>query len=77
VVAITSYTRHREQSLTQKQPKAVRKRTVAFGSGMGVDEKLARSGLRVSFGWSSCEEDVGAIVASLRTLVRRRAAMAA
>ena len=46
-------------------------------AAMGVDEKLARSGLRVSFGWSSCEEDVGAIVASLRTLVRRRAAMAA
>ena len=46
-------------------------------AAMGVDEKLARSGLRVSFGWSSREEDVDAIVASLRTLIQRRAAMAA
>ena len=46
-------------------------------SAMGVDENLARSGIRVSFGWSSREEDVDAVIASLRKLVARRAALAA
>jgi cysteine desulfurase len=46
-------------------------------AAMGVDETLARCGLRVSFGWSSCDEDVDAAVASLRRLMARRAAMAA
>jgi cysteine sulfinate desulfinase/cysteine desulfurase-like protein len=44
---------------------------------MGVDEALARGGLRVSFGWSSNDEDVDAAIASLRRLMARRAAMAA
>jgi cysteine sulfinate desulfinase/cysteine desulfurase-like protein len=44
---------------------------------MGVDENLARCGLRVSFGWSSREEDINTILASLRRLLARRAAMAA
>jgi cysteine sulfinate desulfinase/cysteine desulfurase-like protein len=44
---------------------------------MGVDENLARGGIRVSFGWSSREEDVDAAIAALRNLVARRAALAA
>jgi cysteine desulfurase len=44
---------------------------------MGVDESLARCGLRVSFGWNSREDDVDAAIASLRNLVARRAALAA
>lgn len=46
-------------------------------AAMGVDEGLARGGLRVSFGWSSSEEDVDAAIASLRRLIARRAARAA
>jgi cysteine desulfurase len=46
-------------------------------AAMGVDEALARGGLRVSFGWSSKDEDVDAAIASLRRLIARRAAMAA
>jgi cysteine desulfurase len=44
---------------------------------MGVTEELARSGLRMSFGWSSREGDVDAAIASLRRLLARRAALAA
>jgi cysteine desulfurase len=44
---------------------------------MGVDEALARGGLRVSFGWNSREDDVDAAIASLRNVVARRAALAA
>lgn len=46
-------------------------------AAMGVDEALARGGLRVSFGWSSRDEDVDAAIASLRRLMARRAAIAA
>jgi cysteine desulfurase len=46
-------------------------------AAMGVDEALARGGLRVSFGWSSKDEDVDAAIASLRRLMARRAAIAA
>jgi cysteine desulfurase len=42
-------------------------------AAMGVDAALARGGLRVSFGWSSREEDVDAAIASLRRLIERRA----
>jgi len=38
---------------------------------MGVDEKLAASALRASFGWSSTIEDVHAAVASLVKLRER------
>jgi cysteine desulfurase len=44
---------------------------------MGVDEALARGGVRVSFGWTSGESDVDAAIASLRRLIARRAALAA
>jgi cysteine desulfurase len=46
-------------------------------AAMGVDEALARGGLRVSFGWSSKDEDGDAAIASLRRLMARRAAIAA
>jgi cysteine desulfurase len=46
-------------------------------AAMGVSEDVARSGLRVSFGWSSREEDVDAAMLSLRRLIARRAALAA
>jgi len=46
-------------------------------AAMGVTEDMARSGLRVSFGWSSGDEDVDAAIASLRKLLARRAALAA
>jgi cysteine desulfurase len=46
-------------------------------SAMGVEENLARGGIRVSFGWNSREDDVDAAIASLRNLVARRAALAA
>jgi cysteine desulfurase len=46
-------------------------------AAMGVDETLARGGLRVSFGWSSRDEDVDAAIASLRRLLARRSARAA
>jgi cysteine desulfurase len=44
---------------------------------MGVDETLARSGLRASFGWNSREEDVDAAIAALRALIARRSALRA
>jgi len=44
---------------------------------MGVDEMLARCGLRVSFGWNSREEDVDAAIAALRALIARRSALRA
>ena len=44
---------------------------------MGVDEKLARCGLRASFGWNSREEDVDAAITALRTLIARRSALRA
>ena len=46
-------------------------------AAMGMDESVARCGLRVSFGWSSREDDVDALIAGLRRLMARRAAMAA
>ena len=46
-------------------------------AAMGVDEALARCGLRASFGWSSRDDDVDALIASLRRLIARRAAIAA
>lgn len=46
-------------------------------SAMGVDQELSRSALRVSFGWNSTEEDVVAIIQSLRALLHRRASIAA
>lgn len=42
-------------------------------AAMGVHENLARCGVRVSFGWSSKEEDVTAIIASLSRILARRA----
>jgi cysteine desulfurase len=38
---------------------------------MGVPEEIARSGLRVSFGWNSAEADVGAAIAALAKLHSR------
>jgi len=46
-------------------------------AAMGVNDALARCGLRVSFGWSSREDDVDALIAGLRRLMARRAALAA
>lgn len=46
-------------------------------NAMGVDENLARGGLRVSFGWNSREDDVDAAIVSLRSLIARRSALAA
>lgn len=46
-------------------------------AAMGVDVTLARSALRVSFGWTSRDEDVDAAIASLRRLIARRAPRAA
>jgi cysteine desulfurase len=46
-------------------------------SAMGVEESLARGGIRVSFGWNSREDDVDAAIAGLRNLVARRACLAA
>lgn len=46
-------------------------------SAMGVDQELSRDVLRVSFGWNSTEEDVVAIIQSLRALLHRRASIAA
>jgi cysteine desulfurase len=46
-------------------------------AAMGVDESLARCGLRVSFGWNNGEDDVDAVIASLARLIARRKAMAA
>jgi cysteine sulfinate desulfinase/cysteine desulfurase-like protein len=44
---------------------------------MGVNEALARGGLRVSFGWNNGEADVDAVIASLQRLIARRASLAA
>jgi cysteine desulfurase len=46
-------------------------------AAMGVDEALARGGLRVSFGWNNGEADVDAVIASLQRLIARRASLAA
>jgi cysteine desulfurase len=46
-------------------------------AAMGVPEALARCGIRVSFGWSSCESDVGAAIDSITRLLTRRTVMAA
>lgn len=40
-------------------------------AAMGVEETLARSALRVSFGWNSTEADVDAAVGSLSQLIAR------
>jgi cysteine desulfurase len=44
---------------------------------MGVSEDLARSALRVSFGWNSTDEDADAALASLHKLVSRDRSRAA
>lgn len=46
-------------------------------AAMGVTESLARSGIRVSFGWTNSERDSDATIASLGRLLARRAALAA
>jgi len=46
-------------------------------AAMGVDEALARCGIRVSFGWTNSDADVDAAIASLRRLIARRTALAA
>ncbi len=46
-------------------------------AAMRVPENLARCGIRISFGWSSLESDVSALIDSLRRLLARRAALAA
>ncbi len=40
---------------------------------MGIDENVARCGLRLSLGWSSCESDIGAVLAAIRRLLVRKA----
>ena len=44
---------------------------------MGVDETLARTVLRVSFGWSSDEADANAAIAALKTIAARARGRAA
>ena len=44
---------------------------------MGVSEDIARSALRVSFGWNSMDEDADAALASLHKLVSRTQSRAA
>ena len=46
-------------------------------SAMGVDETLARSALRVSFGWNSAESDVCAAIAALEKVASRARGRAA
>jgi cysteine desulfurase len=46
-------------------------------AAMGVDEALARCGIRVSFGWTNSDSDVDAAIQSLRRLIARRTALAA
>lgn len=46
-------------------------------AAMGVEESLARCGIRVSFGWQNRDEDIAPIIDSLRRLLARRAALAA
>jgi cysteine desulfurase len=40
-------------------------------AAMGVSEQLARSALRVSFGWNSTQADVEGAIASLAKLITR------
>jgi cysteine desulfurase len=40
-------------------------------AAMGVSEQLARSALRVSFGWNSMQADVDGVIASLSKLITR------
>ncbi len=44
---------------------------------MGVDEHLARCGLRVTLGWNSRDEDIDAALASLNRLLARKTRAAA
>jgi cysteine desulfurase len=44
---------------------------------MGVSEELARSALRISFGWNSTDEDADVALASLHKLVSRDRSRAA
>ena len=46
-------------------------------AAMGVQESLARCGVRVSFGWTNSERDADAAITSLGRLLSRRAAIAA
>jgi len=46
-------------------------------SAMGVDEALALSALRISFGWNSTQADVDAGIAALSKIVARVARKAA
>ena len=46
-------------------------------AAMGVNEALARCGIRVSFGWTNRDSDVDAAIQSLRRLIARRTALAA
>lgn len=46
-------------------------------AAMGVSENLARCALRVSLGWSSTQDDIGAAVHSINRLLERRSARAA
>jgi cysteine desulfurase len=46
-------------------------------AAMGVEENLARCGVRVSFGWTNSARDADAAIASLGRLLARRAALAA
>jgi cysteine desulfurase len=46
-------------------------------AAMGVDETLARSSVRVSFGWTSRDDDVDVLIASLGRLIARRAGLKA
>ena len=46
-------------------------------TAMGVEESLARCGIRVSFGWRNHDSDADALIESLRKLLARRAALAA
>lgn len=46
-------------------------------AAMGVDEALARSGLRVSLGWPNTESDIDAALTALRRLIERKAALKA
>lgn len=46
-------------------------------AAMGVNEDLARCGLRLSLGWSSTQDDINAVLASLARLLARKANLAA
>lgn len=45
-------------------------------AAMGIPDELSRCGLRVSFGWTSTEQDADAAIASLKTLLERKSARA-